>query len=317
MANPRLRGTQSMLGTVTRCLRTPSLLLIEVAWRWVVGIPTLWLLVRAGEKILAETPLEQTGIAQFSLLDQTRSTQEVVRCVELLLPPVVHAAAWIVPLLIVLWSVASGIGRLFVIARVMKIAVPAQRIGTTIIIQFARIVGLTVTVLLWFWSLRGVGQWAILTPMQAADGEPNLVAYLGSLIALTIVALTLWAVVSWIFNAALIAAVAENRGVLSSISIAMHLGWLRARLVEVNLMLTVIKLALVVLAMVFSATPLPFETDMTGQSLHMWWLGVFVWYMVASDFYHVVRSATYADFWMIWRADIDQNATAQNPAPAK
>ena len=50
-------------------------------------------------------------------------------------------------------------------------------------------------------------------------------------------------------------------------SVASHTAFARARLtaklVEVNLVLGIVKLALIVLAMVFSAIPLPFEADMT------------------------------------------------------
>ena len=40
-----------------------------MAWRWLFGIPALWLLYREGTKILAAAPLESTGILQFSLQD--------------------------------------------------------------------------------------------------------------------------------------------------------------------------------------------------------------------------------------------------------
>ena len=65
------------------------------------------------------------------------------------------------------------------------------------------------------------------------------------------------------------------------------------KLFEINLVMGIVKIALVVLAMVFSATPLPFETYATQTFLLGWWAGVTVLYLLASDFFHVVRAAAY------------------------
>jgi hypothetical protein len=61
--------------------------------------------------------------------------------------------------------------------------------------------------------------------------------------------------------------------------------------------LGIVKLALIVLAMVFSAIPLPFEAQMSGNALYLWWAVVGVWYLVASDFFQVARLAAFVEFW--------------------
>jgi hypothetical protein len=45
--------------------------------------------------------------------------------------------------------------------------------------------------------------------------------------------------------------------------------------------------------MVFSACPLPFESVESQTFLVWWWSGVGVLYLVASDYFHVVRAAAY------------------------
>jgi len=55
----------------------------------------------------------------------------------------------------------------------------------------------------------------------------------------------------------------------------------------------IVRVSLVVLALVFSACPLPFETVETQGFLMCWWIGVGIFYLVASDYFHVVRSAVY------------------------
>ena len=72
---------------------------------------------------------------------------------------------------------------------------------------------------------------------------------------------------------------------------------LAMQLAEINLVMGIVKIALIVLAMVFSATPLPFESVATTAFLLWWSLGVAVLYFVASDFFHVARLVAYLDLW--------------------
>ena len=64
---------------------------------------------------------------------------------------------------------------------------------------------------------------------------------------------------------------------------------LRSQLIETNLVMGIVKVALLVLAIVFSACPLPFSSVETQEFLTCWWIGVGVWWLLASDYFHVVR----------------------------
>ena len=87
---------------------------------------------------------------------------------------------------------------------------------------------------------------------------------------------------------------------MSSLASSLRQGALTGKLVEVNLVLGIVRLALIVLAMVFSAIPLPFEADMTGAALYLWWAVVTVLYLVASDFFQVARLAAFVQFWRLY-----------------
>jgi hypothetical protein len=67
--------------------------------------------------------------------------------------------------------------------------------------------------------------------------------------------------------------------------------------VEINLVLGIVKAALIVLAMVFCATPVPFKEEINGPSLYAWWVLVSVWYCVASDFFQVARIIGFMEIW--------------------
>ena len=67
--------------------------------------------------------------------------------------------------------------------------------------------------------------------------------------------------------------------------------------------LGIVKLALIVLAMVFSAIPLPFTADMTGTPLYLWWAFVTLLYLLASDFFQLARLAAFVEFWRLYHPE--------------
>ena len=102
--SPEVRGTQSLVHTLADCWRRPSLLALEVAWRWLFGIPALWLLYREGTRILAAAPLESTGILQFSLQDPWKAAVVLSDTWAVLQPLILKTAIWLVPLLAIAWA---------------------------------------------------------------------------------------------------------------------------------------------------------------------------------------------------------------------
>src|SRR6202012_4539373 len=100
-----------------------------------------------------------------------------------------------------------------------------------------------------------------------------------------------------VFSIAPLLVLLEDCGIATSLYRSMRLGPLTGKLVEVNLVMGIIKLALIVLAMVFSATPLPFESVMQGAPLYIWWTLVTLMYLVASDFFQVERLMAFVQFW--------------------
>jgi hypothetical protein len=94
----------------------------------------------------------------------------------------------------------------------------------------------------------------------------------------------------------------EGTGPAKSLWNSLRLGRaFTSKLVEVNLVLSIVKLMLIVLAMVFSATPLPFQTQLTDEFLYWWWFAVTLLYFIASDFFQVARLVSFAEFWRVFR----------------
>ena len=142
----------------------------------------------------------------------------------------------------------------------------------------------------------------------AGGAEPNLVGFCALVIVLTLGMFLAWSAVSWWFGMAPLLAMLHGTGVKESLAAAGRLRGLKGELVEVNLVMGIVKIALIVLAMVFSATPLPFQTVTTPQFLAWWWAGVGVIYLIGSDFFHVARLVAYLTLW---------RSGAAKSAPAK
>lgn len=286
-----VRGTQSLVHTIGDCWSRPSLLAMEVAWRWLFGLPALWLLWYEGTRIFAatESELHATGIFQFNLQDPMRGAVMISDAFAILSPPVLHVALWLAPLLALSWSVASGIGRNIVL-RHYEPTLP-QKWGTLIALQLVRVIALGGSFVGWFLSIRWAADYSL------ANEEPNLVLYCALVICLSLGIFSLWALLSWVFSIAPLLSLLENRSFTSSLARSLRLGSLTSKLVEVNMVMGIIKIALIVLAMVFSATPLPFESVMQGAPLYIWWTIVTLLYLIASDFFQVARLAAFIEFW--------------------
>lgn len=289
-----VRATQSFVHVLSECWSRPSLTALEVLWRWVYGIPALLLLWRVGSRLYASVPLNLVALEKMTVTQPMQAAETLAETMDILLPPVVQVAAWLAPLLLVTWVIWSSLGRTVVMRRIDSSL--HSRPWTLIVLQAIRVTALTASFILWFLCLRGAAGVAVTGPVLRG-GEPNLVGYFALAIVSTLGLFTLWAVVSWIFSVAPMLAMLHNTDVGASLRAAFRLGPLKGKLVEINLVMGIVKIALMVLALVFSATPLPFESVATTEFLVTWWAGVAVLYFVASDFFHVARLVGYLRLW--------------------
>lgn len=281
-----MRGTQSLLHICADCWKRPGLLGRELLWRWGFGIPAAALLCYQGVHIAAAVSPDLSGL---SLSDPMQAGQQIAQAAAAIKPEVERLAAWLGPLMAIAWAIVSGLGRTAVLKRLDPTLHAAP--FTLILLQLLRMAALVGVWLGWYRAI----QWAANVTLSSAT--PNLVGWSAWVICLSLAIFVLWALLSWIFSIAPLLAMLEGKGVAGSLASSLHQGKLTGKLVEVNLVLGIIRLALIVLAMVFSAIPLPFEADMTGTALYFWWAFVTVLYLIANDFFQVARLAAFVQFW--------------------
>jgi hypothetical protein len=294
IAGGTVRGTQSFVHTLSECWRRPSLTALEVLWRWAYGIPVLLVLRYEALRILRETPVDIAALRNMTVLDPMGSAATLAKAMQVLVPAALRVALWLAPVMVLAWVVISAVGRTMVLRRVDGRL--HSQIGTLIVLQAVRVVALLGSFAVWFWCLEGVAELTVTGPV-AAGGDPNLVGYFSLVIVATLGLFTLWAVVSWALAIAPLLAMLRGVGAGGSLAAAFRVGALKSKLVEINLVMGIVKIALIVLAMVFSATPLPFESMTTPEFLLWWWVGVTVLYFLGSDFFHVARQVAYLQLW--------------------
>lgn len=290
-----VRGTQSFLNVMHDVWRRPSLLGLELLWRWLFGIPLTAILAWQGWRIYAAAApqLAATGLANVSLVYPMQSAESLLSVYEILAPPILHLLTWLLPVAVVAWAIASGIGRSAVLRRYDP-SLP-RRWGALIALQLFRVLFYGAS--LWFWF--AAMQWSARVTLWG--GQENVPGYCALVICISLGIFTVWALVSWVSLIAPLLVLLEKRGVASSLVRSFRLGPLTGKLVEINLIMGIIKLALTVLAMVWSAMPLPFEAQVQGASLYAWWALGTILYCIASDFFHVARLAAFIELWRVFQ----------------
>jgi hypothetical protein len=144
-------------------------------------------------------------------------------------------------------------------------------------------------------------QWTAAAHITAV-GEPDLIGYFIWAIFLSLGFFIAFALLSWALSIAPLLMLIEERSALSALGQAFRLGkGFTSKLAEINLVMGIVKLALIVLAMVFSAAPLPFSDELGPGALHVVTTGAVVFYLVANDYFQVVRLKAFIEFWKIFR----------------
>jgi hypothetical protein len=293
----KIRGTQSFVGVMSAVWKRPALTGFEVLWRWLVGAPLVAVIVWQGMRIWNTVPVDTHALAEMTVFRPVDAAGTLSTAASALWPAVAQIALWLVPIALVAWIVVSAFGRTHVMRRLDTQLMP--RPWVLLVLGGLRIFVLLAVYALWYGGVRLAGQWAVTGP-TSQGGEPNLVLYAAMLICGTLALFVAWAASGWLFDIAPVLAMLRGIGVVDSLRQAARLGPLRGKLIEINLVMGIVKIALIVLAMVFSACPLPFESVATQGFLVRWSIGVGVLYLLASDYFHVVRTAAYVSLCRVY-----------------
>jgi len=284
-------------------LGRPLLTAMEVGWRWLVGLPVLVVCGIEVRRIVTALPLESAGLTGINPQDPWVAVAQLDHAWQLYRPEVAAVLGWLVPVVAAAWVVISGLGRSLVLWKLASASGGRVRLRPLgmIVLQAGGLAVMGAMVSAWAWAI----EWAGATHIAAsslASGEPDLVGYSMWAIFLTLGAYTAWAVVSWPVGIAPVLMVMEDCSAARALWRSLRLGKaFTSKAVEVNLVMGIVTLALIVLAMVLSAAPLPFGDQLGPDALHVLWASAAVGYLVASDYFQVVRLKSFVEFWREFR----------------
>jgi hypothetical protein len=303
MAAP-LRGTQSLVGQMGWVFDRPSLTAIEVGWRWLFGIPFVAVCWMQAQQILTVLPPESAGLNAIDPQNPWVAAVQLANAWALYQPHVIAVLRWLAPVAALAWAVVSGLGRSLVFKRLdsglapqLPFRLPGLRILEMIALQAAWLVLLGATCWGWFRSI----EWAAATHITTT-GEPDLVGYSFWVIFLSLGFFTAWALVNWALSIAPLVMLLEDCNPAQALARSLRLGKaFTGKLVEINLVMGIVNLALIVLAMVLSAAPLPFSDQLGPDAMHGILAVATIFYFVVSDYFQVVRLKGFQEFWKMFR----------------
>lgn len=285
-----VRGTQSLVQTMSAVWKRPLLTGLEVLWRWVFGIPACLVCWIQFQRIVHRSHVDIAALQRMTVFDPAGAATTLSDAASAVLPSILAVLAWLAPILLLAWAVESSLGRILLIRRLRGRVY--WRPFTLMVLNGLRAAALAGSFAGWIWCVSSAAHVAIGT-----GKEPDLVLYCALVIIATLGIFLLWSVVSWIFSIAPLLAAVKGYSVGGSLIAATRAGKASSKLIEINLVMGIVKIALLVLALAFSACPLPFKSVATPQFMMQWYAFVAVLYLLASDYFHVVRVAAYLEMW--------------------
>ena len=295
MSTP-LRGTQSLVGQMGWVFDRPSLTALEIVWRWLFGLPFLAICWTESRKILAALAPGSTGLTSLDPQNPWVAAVQLSSAWALYQPHVAALLHWLLPLAALAWVIASVLGRSLLFKRLQPGL--CFRPIELIFLQAAWLAACAACWWAWFRAM----QWVAATHITAAS-EPDLIGFAMWTIFLSLGFFTTWALLSWALSIAPLLLLLEDCSLCQALARSLSLGKpMTAKLVEINLVMGIVRLALIVLAMVFSAAPLPFGDQLGPDALHVIGALSALFYLVASDYFEVVRLKGFVEFWKMFCA---------------
>jgi hypothetical protein len=274
--------------------RRPSLAGLEIGWRWLAGVIALCVTGIGFGSYGIGFGVDLVGLRSASVFQPVVAIASLNAVAEAIWRYAAPVLGWLVPAVTVLWLGVAASGRTMVLRRLDSKLQPRRL--AMLVLGMLRGGLLALVWGLWLYGV-GVAARVSITGPATRQAEPSVVLFCAMLIVGTLALYVLWAAVSWPLYLAPLLAMQLGLGPVGSLKAAFRSTAVRGKLVEINMVMNIIRIALIVLAMVFSASPLPFSSVETQTFLNYWWGGVGLVYLGMSDYFNVVRSAAYLSLW--------------------
>ena len=289
------RGTQLLAGHMSWAVRRPGLVALEVGWRWAAGIPLLMVAWDQAQQIQRLASANPAAPDFIDFDNPWTAAQQLASAWAVYQPPAYAVLSWLIPAAAMAWAVASGVGRNLLLTQMEPQL--KMRAAASTALHAAHVLLLGLVLGGWYASISGVA-----SAHLSAAGEPDLVGCSAWVIFLSLGFFVLWALVSWPVGIAPVVMMLEECSPWQALRRSFRLGKVfTGKLIEINLVMGIANLALLVVAMVLSAAPLPFSDQLGPEAMRIVLGGAVLFYLVASDYFQVVRLKSFVEFWWIFK----------------
>jgi hypothetical protein len=291
----QVRGAQTLVDQMGWMIRRPAIAAVEVGWRWLFGVPFLLACWARLQHVFAQLSPEDAGLNNIDVQNPWIAAGQLSLAFAKYEPLIAHELRWLAPVAVLAWIVISSFGRNLALKQ-MDHRVRLRPLAMMVLqaAWLALFGGVS-----WGW-FRAVS-WAAATHFPGG-AEPDLIGFSIWLIFLSLAFFTVWALLGWIVSVAPVLMLLEQRSAISALGMTSRLGrTFTAELFEIGMVMGIVNLALMVLAMVLSAAPLPFSDQLGSDALRVVWAGAAVFYLVAHDYFQLVRLKCFVEFWKVFR----------------
>ena len=267
-------------------LRDPTVLLLEVVWRWCFGATAGLLLFFGWLMAMASVPVSRADSNAWGSHDPYVMVLAGLHVLIELGSKMARAAVVVVPAVSVLWMAMSAAGRTLTMKRLA---------GGTREISFRAML------ILHLW--RVLLAWVVITVMAASlvgaallasrGAQPDYVMYYALVLPLVGIAALFWGIVNWYLSAAAAWVGKDGAGAGRAVRLAMGFSSVhKGDMAGLNIVFTVIRL--MVLAVAFVLCVLPGALSKAAPAAYVVWIiAVSLAYFVIADFVHISRLASY------------------------
>jgi hypothetical protein len=191
-------------------LRDPSIVAVELAWRWAFSLSALALCAFAVYRLqhaVVIFPEEQQMLASRAPLQIAEALLEIWHRMH---PLLIRLGVVVVPAIVILWLIAATLGRGFVTSRIFEPVPAGPRWSSLFVLHVLRVLSFFLLIGAYFASSRA-------TAFVSNPESPNYAAALLVFLALFGAAIFIWSLMNWFLSLASIFAARGRTSLLDSI----------------------------------------------------------------------------------------------------
>jgi len=278
-SNPLTSGFRAVL-------RDPTVLLMEVVWRWCFGLTAGLLLFFGWLMAMGSVPVSAADRNAWQSHDPYLMALTGLHMLVDLGAKLARIAVVVLPAVSVLWIVMSAAGRTMTMKRLA---------GEERAVSFRAMLALHLWRALLAWGVATVAAASIVGAALVANRgpQPDYVMYYALALPMVGIVLIFWSIVNWYLSAAAAWVGKDGAGAGRAVRLAMGFASAhRGDIAGLNIMFTLLRL--MVLAAAFVLCTLPGGLAASAPQVYVLWvIAVSLAYFVFADYVHISRLASY------------------------